>query len=86
MIGRNFGCKYLAVRGYVYLLFPTSELWTLSLSHRTQILYSTDIARIVFELNLTPGKIVCESGTGSGSLRYTRYYFQQKICEFSADP
>jgi len=70
VIGRNYGSKYVAARGYVYLLFPTPELWSLSLPHRTQILYATDIARIVFELNLTPGKVVCESGTGSGSLSH----------------
>jgi tRNA (adenine57-N1/adenine58-N1)-methyltransferase len=69
VIGKKFGSKYDSAKGYVYLLFPTPELWSLSLPHRTQILYATDIARIVFELNLTPGKVVCESGTGSGSLR-----------------
>ena len=32
--------------GYVYILHPTPELWTLALSHRTQILYTPDISMV----------------------------------------
>ena len=32
------------------------------LPHRTQILYAADIAMIIFQLELKPGSIVCESG------------------------
>jgi len=71
LIGKPWGTKYTCKNGYVYLLYPTCELWSLSLPHRTQILYLADIARIVFELSLAPGKIVCESGTGSGSLTHS---------------
>ena len=46
----------------------TPELWTLSLTHRTQILYGIDIAVVCSYLNLRPGCVVIESGTGSGSL------------------
>uniref|UniRef100_A0A674DPG2 tRNA (adenine(58)-N(1))-methyltransferase n=1 Tax=Salmo trutta TaxID=8032 RepID=A0A674DPG2_SALTR len=45
----------------VYVLHPTPELWTLNLPHRTQILYTTDIANITMMLELKPGS-VCESG------------------------
>ena len=77
IIGKKWGSKHVCGKdgGYVYLLFPTCELWTLSLPHRTQILYLADISRIIFELNLVPGKVICESGTGSGSLRFIQLLF-----------
>lgn len=56
--------------GDVYTLFPTPELWSLSLPHRTQIIYSHDISLIITELDLKPGDLVLESGTGSGSLTH----------------
>jgi len=49
-------------------LAPTPELWTLVLSHRTQILYIADISFVVSFLEICPGCLVLESGTGSGSL------------------
>ncbi|KAK2104829.1 hypothetical protein P7K49_018685 [Saguinus oedipus] len=63
LIGRPFGSKVTCGRGgWVYVLHPTPELWTLNLPHRTQILYSTDIALITMMLELRPGSVVCESG------------------------
>ncbi|KAL4394851.1 tRNA (adenine(58)-N(1))-methyltransferase catalytic subunit TRMT61A [Arachis hypogaea] len=47
---------------------PTPELWTLVLSHRTQILYIADISFAIMYLEDVPGCLVLESGTGSGSL------------------
>uniref|UniRef100_A0A383VEF1 tRNA (adenine(58)-N(1))-methyltransferase n=1 Tax=Tetradesmus obliquus TaxID=3088 RepID=A0A383VEF1_TETOB len=58
-------------RGWVYLLAPTAELWTQVLRHRTQILYVADISLVIANLALTPGKVVLESGTGSGSLTHS---------------
>ncbi|KAJ7549066.1 hypothetical protein O6H91_07G038700 [Diphasiastrum complanatum] len=69
-IGKPFGSRVVGKKGigFVYLLKPTPELWTLVLSHRTQILYVADISFVVGFLEIGPGKVVLESGTGSGSL------------------
>ncbi|CAI9758576.1 unnamed protein product [Fraxinus pennsylvanica] len=68
-IGKPFGSKVFSNKGgFVYLLAPTAELWTLVLSHRTQILYIADISFVVMYLEIVPGCLVLESGTGSGSL------------------
>jgi hypothetical protein len=75
-IGRPFGCKVHSAAtaggkgkgGFIHLLAPTSELWTLMLSHRTQILYLADISLVVSYLELVPGCHVLESGSGCGSL------------------
>ncbi|KAG1950593.1 tRNA (adenine(58)-N(1))-methyltransferase catalytic subunit TRMT61A isoform X2 [Pimephales promelas] len=72
LIGHRFGTKVTCSKGgWVYVLHPTPELWTVNLPHRTQILYTTDIANITLMLDLKPGSVVCESGTGSGSLSHS---------------
>lgn len=73
MIGRRFGTKMFSQnrKGWVYLLHPTPELWTVNLRHRTQILYTTDISMVILKLALKPGSIVIESGTGSGSMSHS---------------
>lgn len=68
-IGKPFGSKVFNNKGdFVYLLAPTPELWTLVLNHRTQILYIADISFVIMYLEIVPGCLVLESGTGSGSL------------------
>ena len=54
--------------GYIYLLAPNPTLWTATLRHRTQINFSHDIASVLLMLDVQPGKVVAECGTGSGSL------------------
>lgn len=63
-------------RGWAYALQPTPELWTQTLPHRTQIIYTPDISMIVYQLDVKPGSIVVESGTGSGSLSH---YFMRAV-------
>ncbi|KAJ9112351.1 hypothetical protein QFC19_000771 [Naganishia cerealis] len=74
MIGRKYGSKMTSPPpqpGYVHLLRPTPELWTLSLPHRTQIVYLPDISFITNELRIRPGSRVIEAGTGSGSMSHS---------------
>ena len=70
MIDKQPGSRIVASKStnYVHLLSPTSELWTKALPHRTQILYRADIASIIGNLDIRPGSVVIEAGTGSGSL------------------
>lgn len=70
LIGRQFGSRIECTKGYVFALHPTAELWTTNLSHRTQILYTADIGLIICALELKPGSVVIEAGTGSGSLSH----------------
>lgn len=71
-IGRPFGHLLTSECGKrkVALLRPTPELWTRSLPHRTQILYSADISLIIQFLRIQEGSVVIESGTGSGSMTH----------------
>lgn len=53
--------------GFVHVLKPTPELWSQAMDHRTQIVYPHDAALISLLLDLRPGSVLVESGTGSGS-------------------
>lgn len=46
LVGRQFGCRVQLTKGWSTILYPTPELWTLTLPHRTQIIYSTDISMV----------------------------------------
>lgn len=70
LIGKFYGSKISLSKGWGYVLQPTPELWTITLPHRTQIIYTPDISMIILQLELCPGSVVIESGTGSGSLSH----------------
>lgn len=76
IIGVQYGSKVELSRGWAHVLQPNPELWTQTLPHRTQILYTPDISMILFQLEVKPGSVVVESGTGSGSLSH---YFLRAI-------
>ncbi|KAK0423565.1 hypothetical protein QR680_008212 [Steinernema hermaphroditum] len=70
IIGKAYGTRVSATAGFVYILRPTSALWTKTLPRRTQILYTPDVSLILTLLDVRPGYVICESGTGSGSLSH----------------
>jgi len=73
LVGLPFGSKVASRmgRGFIHVLRPTPELWTMALPHRTQILYLADIAFITSWLGVKPGSLVIEAGTGSGSFSHS---------------
>ncbi|XP_026761513.2 tRNA (adenine(58)-N(1))-methyltransferase catalytic subunit TRMT61A [Galleria mellonella] len=70
LIGTEYGSKVELSKGWGHVLQPTPELWSLTLPHRTQIIYTPDISMILLQLDLVPGSVVIEAGTGSGSLTH----------------
>ncbi|KAF8264378.1 1-methyladenosine methyltransferase catalytic subunit Gcd14 [Lactarius quietus] len=73
LVGIPYGSKVASRtgKGFIHILRPTPELWTLALPHRTQILYLADIAFITSWLHIRPGSVVIEAGTGSGSFTHS---------------
>lgn len=62
LVGAKYGSKVDLSRGWAYVLQPTPDLWTLTLPHRTQIIYTPDISTIIYLLELEPGSKVIETG------------------------
>ncbi|KAL4883033.1 tRNA methyltransferase complex GCD14 subunit-domain-containing protein [Aspergillus karnatakaensis] len=59
-----------AASGYLHLLCPTPELWTASLPHRTQVVYTPDYSYILHRIAVRPGSTLIEAGAGSGSFTH----------------
>ncbi len=59
-----------AASGFVHLLPPTPEIWTASLPHRTQVVYTPDYSYILHRIRARPGKVLIEAGAGSGSFSH----------------
>ncbi|OII75412.1 GCD14 RNA methylase [Cryptosporidium ubiquitum] len=70
IIGRHFGSRIFdtSKSKWMVVLKLCPELISISLNHRTQILYQADISLICVLLDASPGKNIIEAGTGSGSL------------------
>lgn len=56
--------------GFIHILPPTPELWTSSLDHRTQVVYTPDYSYILQRLRVRPGSTIIEAGAGSGSFTH----------------
>lgn len=59
-----------ASSGFAHLVPPTPETWTLSLPHRTQVVYTPDYSYILQRLRVRPGDHMIEAGAGSGSFTH----------------
>ena len=59
-----------ASSGFVHILPPTPELWTASLPHRTQVVYTPDYSYVLHRLRARPGTRLIEAGAGSGSFTH----------------
>ncbi|PSS23483.1 hypothetical protein M430DRAFT_217579 [Amorphotheca resinae ATCC 22711] len=59
-----------ASSGFIHLLPPTPENWTISLPHRTQVVYTPDYSYILHRLRARPGTNIIEAGAGSGSFTH----------------
>ncbi|EAW12665.1 tRNA 1-methyladenosine methyltransferase subunit GCD14 [Aspergillus clavatus NRRL 1] len=64
------GTPVAAASGFLHLLYPTPELWTASLPHRTQVVYTPDYSYILHRLCVRPGCTILEAGAGSGSFTH----------------
>lgn len=60
----------VASSGFIYVLRPTPELWTSSLPHRTQVVYTPDYSYVLQRIRARPGTRIIEAGAGSGSFTH----------------
>lgn len=73
LVGQKYGSKVQLSRGWAYVLQPTPELWTVTVPHRTQIIYTPDISLITYLLDLSPGSLVIETGLMPLSIIFVEY-------------
>ncbi|KAI0401327.1 tRNA methyltransferase complex GCD14 subunit [Xylaria palmicola] len=59
-----------AASGFIHILPPTPEIWTSSLPHRTQVVYTPDYSYILHRIRARPGAQLIEAGSGSGSFTH----------------
>ena len=70
IIGKPFGVKVHNRKdsGWMYVLEPTPELWASAVYTRTQIVNELDSSVVIMNMDMFPGCVVVESGTGSGCM------------------
>jgi tRNA (adenine57-N1/adenine58-N1)-methyltransferase len=59
-----------AASGFAHVIPPTPESWTISLPHRTQVVYTPDYSFILQRILARPGSKLIEAGAGSGSFTH----------------
>ncbi|KAI1084222.1 tRNA methyltransferase complex GCD14 subunit [Whalleya microplaca] len=59
-----------ATSGFIHILPPTPEIWTSSLPHRTQVVYTPDYSYVLHRIRARPGMKIIEAGAGSGSFTH----------------
>ena len=69
LIGQPLGRKFTSSTGHRYVIVEPSlaELMK-EVKRKTQIIYPKEAGRIIFKLNIYPGRRVIEAGSGSGAL------------------
>ncbi len=69
LLGHPWGTRLKGQKGtYCFALRPTLHDHLMKLKRVTQIIYPKDIGYILLKLDIGPGKVVLECGTGSGAL------------------
>ena len=69
VIGKRYGDRVQSSLGLVFLILrPTTYDFLGHVARPTQIMYPKDIGLVLLKLGLCSGKIVIESGTGSGAM------------------
>jgi tRNA (adenine57-N1/adenine58-N1)-methyltransferase len=59
-----------AASGFAHLVVPTPESWTMSLPHRTQVVYTPDYSYVLQRIRARAGDRIIEAGAGSGSFTH----------------
>ena len=69
LIGQPLGRQVTSSTGHTYLIVePTLSELMKEVKRKTQIIYPKEAGRIIFKMNIYPGRHVIEAGTGSGAL------------------
>ncbi|CCU83818.1 SAM-dependent methyltransferase [Mesotoga sp. HF07.pep.5.2.highcov] len=78
LVGREFGEKIRLGLRDAFLIKPSMIDGIFSLKRSTQIVYPKDVAFILLYLDIKPGDVVYEAGTGTGVMTSA---FSRAVCE-----